>query len=143
VSDVSEVGDISKITSLRRRAPAVLATAFAVSAIVHVVRPASFTAIMPRAIPARHHRNLIYASGVAEAVCAVGLFRRASWAAPASVAVLASVFPANVQMALDAGSGRNQGPADTRLVAWGRLPLQIPMVWAALQARAARSPSAR
>jgi uncharacterized membrane protein len=132
---------MSEMSSLRRRAPAVLATAFTASAIVHVVRPASFTAIMPRAIPARHHRNLIYVSGVAEAVCAVGLFRRTSWAALASVAVLASVFPANVQMALDAGSGRNPGPADTRLVAWGRLPLQIPMVWAALQARAARSPS--
>lgn len=134
---------MSRISSARRRAPDVLATAFAASAIVHVVRPASFAAIMPRAIPAQHHRNLIYASGVAEAVCAVGLFRRAPWAAPASVAVLASVFPANVQMALDAGSGRNPGPADTRLVAWGRLPLQIPMVWAALQARVTSPPSSR
>ena len=131
------------MSNIRRRAPSVLATAFAASAIVHVVRPASFTAIMPRAIPAQHHRNLIYASGVAEAVCAIGLFRRAPWAAPASVAVLASVFPANVQMALDAGSGRNPGPADTRLVAWGRLPLQIPMVWAALQARVTSPSSAR
>jgi uncharacterized membrane protein len=134
---------MSDSSSLRRRAPTVLATAFAASAVVHVVRPASFSAIMPRAIPERHHRNLIYASGVAEAVCAVGLLRRASWAAPASVAVLASVFPANVQMALDAGSGRNSGPADTRLVAWGRLPLQVPMVWAALQARAPRPRAAR
>jgi len=38
-------------------------------------------------------------------------------------------------MALDAGSGRNPGVADKRLVAWVRLPLQIPMVWAALQSR--------
>jgi uncharacterized membrane protein len=50
-------------------------------------------------------------------------------------AVLAAVFPANVQMALDAGSGRNLGPADSRMVAWGRLPLQLVMMWAALQAR--------
>ena len=57
------------------------------------------------------------------------------WAAPASVALLGAVFPANLQMALDAGSGRNPGAADTRLVAWGRLPLQLPMVWAALQSR--------
>jgi uncharacterized membrane protein len=78
---------------------------------------------------------LIYLSGLVELGCAVGLLRRAAWAAPASVAVLGAVFPANLQMALDAGTGRNPGPADTRLVAWGRLPLQIPMVWAALQSR--------
>jgi uncharacterized membrane protein len=108
---------------------------FASSGIVHLVRPQAFAAIMPRAIPGRHHRNLIYLSGLVELACAVGLRRRAAWAAPASVAVLGAVFPANVQMALDAGSGRNPGPADTRLVAWGRLPLQIPMVWAALQSR--------
>jgi len=90
---------------------------------------------MPRAIDERHHINLIYLSGLAEFVCALGLIRRTRWAAPASVAVLAAVFPANVQMALDAGSGRNQGPADSAAVAWGRLPLQALMVWAALQAR--------
>jgi uncharacterized membrane protein len=94
---------------------------------------------MPRAIPSRHHTNLIYLSGVAELICAVGLFRRKRWAAPASVAVLGAVFPANVQMALDAGTGRNSGPSDKPMVAWGRLPLQLPMVWAALQARPERS----
>ena len=123
------------MSTLRLRAPRVLAAMFASSGVVHLVRPQAFAAIMPRAIPGRHHRNLIYLSGLLELVCAVGLFRRAAWAAPASVAVLGAVFPANLQMALDAGSGRNPGPADTRLVAWGRLPLQIPMVWAALQSR--------
>jgi uncharacterized membrane protein len=108
---------------------------FASSGIVHLVRPQAFAAIMPRALPERHHKNLIYLSGLAELVCAGGLLRRSAWAAPASVAVLGAVFPANLQMALDAGSGRNPGAADTRLVAWGRLPLQIPMVWAALQSR--------
>jgi uncharacterized membrane protein len=111
---------------------------FTASGVVHLVRPASFAAIMPRAIPARHHTNLIYASGVAELACAAGLARRASWAAPASVAVLAAVFPANVQMALDAGSGRNPGLTDNPVVAWGRLPLQLLMIWAALQARPER-----
>ncbi len=46
-----------------------------------------------------------------------------------------AVFPANVQMALDSGTGRNHGPSDRRAVAWGRLPLQLVMAWAALQAR--------
>jgi uncharacterized membrane protein len=90
---------------------------------------------MPRAIPEAHHKKLIYLSGLAELACAVGLYRRTRWGASASVALLAAVFPANLQMALDAGTGRNPGPTDNPAVAWGRLPLQLPMVWAALQAR--------
>ena len=126
--------------SLRRRAPLALAAVFAASGTVHLVRPGSFAAIMPRAIPRAQHTALIYASGVAELVCAAGLVRRTSWAAVASVATLAAVFPANVQMALDAGTGRNAGPADSRAVAWGRLPLQPVLAWMALQARAGRDP---
>jgi uncharacterized membrane protein len=121
--------------NVQRKASLALAAAFATSAGVHLVRPQSFASIMPRVIPQEHHTNLIYASGVAELICSVGLLRRTRWAAPASVALLVAVFPANVQMALDAGSGRNQGPADSAVVAWGRLPLQALMVWAALQAR--------
>jgi uncharacterized membrane protein len=126
------------MSRLRLRAPKVLAAMFATSGIVHMVRPQAFSAIMPRAIPEKHHTNLIYASGLAELICAVGLVRRTRWASRASVALLAGVFPANLQMALDAGTGRHPGPADTKAVAWGRLPLQIPMVWAALQARPER-----
>ena len=70
-----------------------------------------------------------------ELACAAGLVRRSRWAAAASVAVLAGVFPANVQMALDAGTGRNPGLADNRALAWARLPLQPVLMWAALQAR--------
>lgn len=98
------------------------------------MRPQAFAAIMPRAIPGRQHTNLIYLSGLAELICAFGLLRRTRWARGASVAVLGAVFPANVQMALDSGTGRNPGPADSPAVAWGRLPLQIPMAWAAWQA---------
>jgi uncharacterized membrane protein len=108
---------------------------FTTSGIVHFVRPRVFAPLMPRVIPEKHHTALIYLSGLAELACAGALVRRTRWAAPASVAVLAAVFPANVQMALDAGSGRNPGPSNKPSVAWGRLPFQLPMVWAALQAR--------
>jgi uncharacterized membrane protein len=101
---------------------------------VHLVRPQAFASIMPRALPRKHHTNLIYASGVVELICAAGLVRRTRWASAASLATLAAVFPANVQMALDAGTGRNPGPPDSRVVAWGRLPLQLVLAWAALQA---------
>jgi uncharacterized membrane protein len=112
-----------------------LATAFATSGVIHFVRPQFFETIMPRAIPDRHHRSLIYLSGAAELACAVGLVRRTRWAAAASTAVLLGVFPANLQMALDSGSGRHPGAMDKAAVAWGRLPLQLPMLWAARQAR--------
>jgi len=123
------------VVRLRRRAPLALAAVFCASGVVHLVRPQVFASIMPRRIPEAHHTNLIYASGVAELVCAAGLVRRARWAASASLATLAAVFPANVQMALDSGTGRNAGPSDSRALAWGRLPLQLLLAWAALQAR--------
>jgi uncharacterized membrane protein len=102
-----------------------------------MVAPRVFESMMPRAIPARFHRALIYASGGVELVCAVGLARRTRWASPLSTAVLIGVFPANLQMALDAGSGRNPGISDTAALTWGRLPLQAAMIWAARQARPA------
>jgi uncharacterized membrane protein len=120
---------------LRSTAPLALAGAFAASGVIHLVRPQSFEAIMPRYIPASQHRALIYGSGVLELACAFGLVRKAPWASAASTAVLVGVFPANVQMALDAGSGRLLGASDSRLVAWGRLPLQGLMIWAARQAQ--------
>jgi len=123
------------VRSLRRRAPLALAAVFTTSGVVHLVRPQAFASIMPRAIPEEHHTRLIYASGLVELACAAGLVLRTRWAAAASVATLATVFPANVQMALDAGTGRNPGPTDSRAVAWGRLPLQLVMAWMALQAR--------
>jgi uncharacterized membrane protein len=130
-------GDITVQSALmqtaQRKASLALAAAFATSGAVHLVRPQTFAATMPRVIPTQHHTNLIYASGLAELLCAFGLVRRTRWAAPASVALLVAVFPANVQMALDSGSG--QGPTDNRVLAWGRLPLQAAMIWAARGAR--------
>jgi uncharacterized membrane protein len=123
------------MTRSRQGAPLALAGLFTASGLVHLVRPQIFESIMPRSIPARHHRALVYLSGIAELACAAGLVRRTRWASAASTAVLVAVFPANVQMALDAGSGRHPGAMDSPAVAWGRLPLQLPMIWAALQAR--------
>jgi uncharacterized membrane protein len=115
-----------------------LAAMFLVSGATHLAAPQVFSAIMPRLLPNRSHRPLVLVSGVAELACAVGLLRRRPWAGSASALLLVAVFPANVQMALDSGSGRNPGPADSRLVAWGRLPLQLPLLQAAVRARAPR-----
>jgi uncharacterized membrane protein len=112
-----------------------MVAAFTASGIIHFVRPQVFESIMPRAIPARHHRALIYVSGAAELVCAVGLWRQTRWASAASTALLIAVFPANVQMALDSGSDGATGVSRQPAVAWGRLPLQVAMVWAVRQGR--------
>jgi uncharacterized membrane protein len=120
---------------LRASAPIGLACIFGVSGVLHIVRPALFDALVPRVFPRRAHRPVIYASGVAELACAAGLIRRRQWAPAASSALLVAVLPANLQMALDAGTGRNPGAMDSALVAWGRIPLQLPLLWAARQAR--------
>jgi len=89
-------------------------------------------------------RTVIYASGVVEVACAVGLLRREPWAGPVSAATLLAIWPANIQMARDAGTGRHPGLADNKPLMWARVPLQLPMIWAALRARPRRrSPEAR
>ena len=131
---MTQTSTIGSMSTSRNRAALGLALAFTASGITHLVRPQVFESMMPRVIPVRHHRALIYASGAAELICAGGLVRRTRWASPLSIAVLAAVFPANLQMAMDAGSGRHPKAMDNPVVAWGRLPLQIVMIWAARRA---------
>lgn len=52
-----------------------------------------------------------------------------------TAALFAIVFPANVQMALDS-LGNSRLPTSSAVLAWIRLPLQIPLiVWAVSVAR--------
>lgn len=109
-----------------------LAGIFATSGVLHLVRPQVFEGIIPRALPAP--RTLVYASGVAELLCAAGLLypptRR--FAGPASAALLVAVFPANIQMSADVGKlAERKRTAGTRAAFVGtlaRLPLQWPMI---------------
>lgn len=113
-----------------------LAGLFVVSGVMHLVRPHSYESMVPVQLPAR--RSIVYASGVAELACAAALLhpqtrQGAGWA---SASLLVAVFPANVQMAVSEGSrARHQGGNRARLVATlARLPLQIPLIRAALRA---------
>ena len=117
------------LTALPLDARIVVGT-FLASGTVHLVRPETFDPLMPAVVPA--HREVIYASGVAELLCAAGLLhprtrRLAGWA---SAAVLVGVFPGNLKMAADALRTRNQ---TFKAVALARLPLQLPLVRAALR----------
>ncbi|WP_129338447.1 DoxX family protein [Cellulomonas endophytica] len=119
------------VPPLARGARGVVA-AFLVSGVVHLVRPEVFVGAVPRVLPGA--RRLVLVSGVAELACAAGLLvprtRRA--AGPAAAALLVGVFPANVQMALDAAAAARRSPGartGVRLaVLLARLPLQWPLV---------------
>ena len=81
-------------------------------------------------------------SGVAELVCAAGLAlpRTRQVAAWATAATFVAVFPGNVTMAVNA----HEREAWFQVVAYARLPLQVPLVWWAVAvARSAGRRSAR
>jgi uncharacterized membrane protein len=116
--------------SLRPSPAALLAGALIGAGATHAVVPSFFDAIVPPWIPGSP-RFWTYASGAAEV--AVG----AAVAAPesrrlggyAAAALFVGVFPANVQMAWD--WRRRAWPL--RAVAYGRLPMQVPMIAHALR----------
>lgn len=108
-----------------------LVVLFTGSGTLHLVRPRIFLPLVPSALPARG--SVVLLSGVAELVCAAGLLGRARWAGPASVLLLLGVFPGNVAFAVNAARTPTSSPILVAL-AWARLPLQIPLVWAAMQA---------
>lgn len=97
--------------------------------VAHFVVPKGFDDIVPSALPGAP-RLWTIVSGVAELGIAVGVLlpRSRRMAALLAAALFVAVFPANVQMAVD-WSGR---PLPQRLLAYGRLPLQIPLIWLAV-----------
>ncbi len=117
---------------VRRWSPFALAALFAGSGVLHLVRPEAYLALVPRGLP--DPGLLVTVSGLAELVCAGALVTRQPWAGPASAALLVAILPGNLQFAIDHAA---DPAADPRVVmaAWLRLPLQLPMIWAALQAR--------
>ena len=104
---------------------------FGVSGVLHLTRPRLYEPLMPAWVPA--HREVIYGSGVAELVCAGGLLhpRTRRVAGFASAALLVAIFPGNLKMADDARRSRS---TRFKAIAFGRLPLQLPMIRAALRA---------
>jgi uncharacterized membrane protein len=106
----------------------IVAAAFTVSGTVHLFDPKEFTPIVPHFLP--FSTGLVYASGVAELICAYGLWRRQRWAGLAAAALLLAVWPANLQAAVTAQS---TGDLSNQVISWIRLPLQIPLIWLALR----------
>ncbi len=118
--------------SPRRPGAVALAALLTTAGALHLAVPAPFDAIVPRGLPGTP-RFWTVASGIAElgVGAAVAVPRTRRLGATAAACLFVAVFPANVRMARD-WSGRS--PA-ARAVAWGRLPLQVPLVAWALAVR--------
>ncbi len=109
--------------------PRLLLGAFFLAAgLLHFLRPKPYVAIVPEALPRK--LELVYASGVAEMACGAGVLgertrRVAGWWL---IATLLAIFPANVNMAVNAERYRFVRP----WLLWARLPVQgvlIAWVW--------------
>lgn len=115
----------------------VMAILYLAAGAMHFLATEKYMAIMPGYLPA--HRELVYVSGAAEMLGGVGLLpertrRAAAWGL---VLLLVAVFPANVTMITE----HERFPNVPLWAAWLRLPLQLPLIWWALQ-YTGRSPGA-
>ena len=115
-----------------------LAGLFITSGTTHLVRPDVFEPLVPNSLPRR--RELIYASGVAELLCAAGLLhpRTRRYAGWASAVLLVAILPGNVQMSANHGKrAARRGTLAAKAAFAGtlaRLPLQLPLIRTALKA---------
>jgi uncharacterized membrane protein len=113
-----------------RRSAAVLATVLTTSGILHLAVSKPFDALIPGLLPGSP-RTWTYGSGVIELMTAALIAAPATRRRGALVAAVlfVGVFPGNVKMAVD-WSDRGLGE---QLVAYGRLPLQLPLIFWALR----------
>lgn len=117
---------------------ALLAALFVGAGALHFLSPNVYERIMPPYLP--FPRGLVYLSGAGEILGGLGLFpkRTRPAAGVGLVLLLVAVWPANLQMLLDA---RATGKPPWHLaLLLARLPLQLPLIaWAW---RASRPPRA-
>jgi len=116
-----------------------LAAFLAAAGVTHFAQPRMYDRLVPRSLPGSP-RTWTYLSGVAELAVAAAVAhpRTRRQGGYAAAGLFAAVFPANIKMAVD----WRHRPVRQRALAYGRLPLQAPMIWWALRvSRAARRPS--
>ena len=103
-----------------------LALLFVAAGVLHLVKPAPFVSIVPRSLPAP--RTLVILSGVFEILGGVGVLVPSvgAWAGWGLIALLVAVFPANIQMLIDAHSAHASRGWQAALIL--RLPLQVLLI---------------
>jgi uncharacterized membrane protein len=111
-----------------------LAVFMTLAGLNHFLSPATYVGMMPAVLPAPP--ALVYVSGIAEIVTGLGLLvrRTRKLAAWGLIALLVAVFPANINMAVNALPLGDQPVPQWAL--WARLPLQLVLIaWAYLFTR--------
>lgn len=116
-----------------------LAAGFVFAGVMHFAITPQYVRIMPPWLPL--HRELVLLSGVCEIAGGIGLLvprtRRA--AGFGLILLLIAVFPANVQMLLNAQARHASATAQALL--WARLPLQAALIaWVLAAAGPRRRP---
>lgn len=103
--------------------------ALAAMGVLHFVKPRPFDGLIPPELPGSR-RAWTYGSGVAELAVA-GLLaapRTRRLGGAAATALFLGVLPGNLQMVR---AWRRKPVWPYQVIAWGRLPLQVPMIVAA------------
>lgn len=99
---------------------------FIVAGTLHFLAPGAYERIMPPYLPL--HRELVYLSGAGEIAGGLGLLtqRARSAAGIGLILLLIAIWPANLQMLLDARA--TEKPAWWVALLWARLPLQLVLI---------------
>ena len=123
-----------KLQLTQNQSAAALAALLIGAGTLHMARPAPFDSLVPPQLPGPP-RAWTYASGAAElgAGLAVAVPAARSLGASAAAALFIAVFPGNVYMAVR----WRRRPLAHQAIAYGRLPLQVPLVLWALRLRRA------
>ena len=114
--------------TLKQVGSKVVIGAFLVSGTFHLIAPAQFMPLLPDWTP--YPLVLVYLSGIAELLAAIGLIAKLRWAPIFTALVLLAVWPANWWVAIEA---TNNAEIATAVIAWLRLPLQLPLIYWALK----------
>jgi len=118
-----------------------LATFFVVGGTLHFVFPHTYANIIPPWIP--QHLLMVWISGACEIAGGLGVLdaRLRRVAGLGLIALSLAVFPANVQMFLNAHAADHSIAAQALLLL--RLPLQIPLIYWIWRTAVMRQPAAR
>ncbi|QWF79145.1 DoxX family protein [Amycolatopsis sp. CA-230715] len=119
---------------MSKRRALFLAGFLASAGTLHFAAPKQFDALVPRELPGSP-RLWTQASGVAELGLAATIAnpKTRRFGGLAAALFFVGVLPGNVKMAVD--YDRKRKPLPARAIAWGRLPLQWPLVLWALKVR--------
>jgi uncharacterized membrane protein len=110
-----------------------LAIFLAGSGVLHLVKPEPYIAIVPKPLP--YKSELVLGSGVIEIALGSMMLhpRTRRLGGLGTAGLLAAVFPANVQMAMDVVRSEKSSTL-FKVASLVRLPLQAPMIRIALKA---------